>query len=87
MVNETITNPGIIKQVQKVVAPVINLINGLLTQLIPGKEELVVIALALYLGWQWRSREWNSGGYDIWLKASIVIYIILKIIGLGNKLF
>jgi hypothetical protein len=86
--NETITSgtgTGIIAQAKNIVTPIVNAINGLLHQVLPGKEEWVVIGLALYLGWQSRNREYVSGGYDVLIKASFIIYLLLKILGFGIK--
>lgn len=86
--NETITSgtgTGIITQAKNIVTPIVNGINGLLHQVLPGKEEWVVIGLALYLGWQYRNRNYISGGHDVWIKASIIIYLLLKILGFGIK--
>lgn len=75
-----------ITKIQNVVSPIVSVVNNLLTQLLPGKEEYVVIGIAAYLGWQWRSREYASGGYEVWAKASIIAYLILKILGFGIKI-
>lgn len=80
------TSTGILATIQNVVGPVVTLINGLLTSLIPGKEEYVVIAIAAYLGNKYREREYVIGGWEVWFKATIIIYIIFKILGFGVKL-
>lgn len=68
------------------VAPLIMGFNSLLTKLIPGKEEFVILAIALFFGWKLRSREYVAGGYGYWLKMSGIIYVILKIMGFGIDL-
>lgn len=87
MVNETLPNAGTVTQVKGFLDSIVQFVNELLTQFIPGNEEWAVVALAVYLGYEWRNRDFASGGYDVWLKASLVFYLILKIFGLGSKLF
>lgn len=65
------------------VIPLVNGFNSLLTKFIPGKEELVVIVIALFIGWKFRDRQYLTGGYGYWLKVSAIVYIIFKIVGLG----
>jgi hypothetical protein len=78
---------GIIEKAQGVIGPIVNFVNSALTSLLPGKEEYVVIGVALFLGWKYREHEYVSGGYDLWVKASLIIYLILKILGFGVKWF
>lgn len=80
------TNTGIIETIQNVVGPVVTLVNGILTAIIPGKEEIAVIVVAAYLGWKWKEREYVVGGWDLWFKASIIIYILFKLVGFGVKI-
>lgn len=68
------------------VTPAIMWFNGLLTKLIPGKEEFVILAIALFIGWKIRGRMYVQGGYGYWLKASGIVYLILKIMGFGINL-
>lgn len=86
MVNNTVSDIGTIIQ-KGTLDTVVQSINGVLTRFIPGKEEWAVVGFALYLGWLWRNRDYASGGYDVWLKASLILYLLLKILGLGSKLF
>lgn len=65
------------------VVPIIGSFNGLLTQYLPGYEELVIIGIALFIGYKLKHQAYVMGGWDYFLKASLVVYVILKIMGFG----
>lgn len=77
----------IIDTVRNIVATVAKLVNGVLATLLPGREEYGVLVIAVLCGYWWKHRMWSSGGYTDWAKGAVVAYIILKLLGIGNKLF
>jgi hypothetical protein len=66
--------------------PIINGFNGLLTKILPGKEELVIIAIAAFIGYKLKQREYVIGGWSYFFKAALVVYLILKLFGFGINL-
>jgi hypothetical protein len=74
---------GIRDGYSRTVIPIVGGFNGLLTKLIPGYEELVIIAIAAFIGYKLKHKEYVIGGWDYFAKATVITYIILKILGFG----
>lgn len=65
------------------VVPIVQGFNKVLSQFLPGKEELVIIMIALAIGYKIKDKQYVKGGYSYWAKVSLIAYLILKILGFG----